>query len=229
MDLFNGVDFHKGCYVGQEVVSRMKHRGEARKRVVRVRLAGAAPAPGTPVTDGALAVGALGAAAGDKALALLRLDRVGGGAGGGPAARSRRRHVDGGRAAGRARERRRSCYGLAAPRRLDSPRRPVSGAARQARSSRRDARGSLAMIAGFGIVAIAIALFVIITVLMGVRQVPQGYNYTVERFGRYNKTLTPGPRPDHSLCRPRRAQAQRHGAGRSTFRARRSSPRTTPR
>ena len=48
------------------------------------------------------------------------------------------------------------------------------------------------MIAGFGIVAIAIALFVIITVLMGVRQVPQGYNYTVERFGRYNKTLTPG-------------------------------------
>jgi hypothetical protein len=76
MDLFNGVDFRKGCYVGQEVVSRMKHRGEARKRVVRVRLAGAAPAPGTPVTDGALAVGALGAAAGDKALALLRIDRA---------------------------------------------------------------------------------------------------------------------------------------------------------
>ena len=48
------------------------------------------------------------------------------------------------------------------------------------------------MVAGFGIVAIAIALFVIVTVLMGVRQVPQGYNYTVERFGRYNKTLTPG-------------------------------------
>ena len=39
------------------------------------------------------------------------------------------------------------------------------------------------MIAGFGIVAIAIALFVIVTVLMGVRQVPQGYDYTVERFG----------------------------------------------
>jgi hypothetical protein len=76
MDLFNGVDFAKGCYVGQEVVSRMKHRGEARKRVVRVRLAGPAPAPGTPVTDGALAIGALGAAAGGEALALLRLDRV---------------------------------------------------------------------------------------------------------------------------------------------------------
>ena len=38
MDLFHGLDFEKGCYVGQEVVSRMKHRGEARKRVVRVRL-----------------------------------------------------------------------------------------------------------------------------------------------------------------------------------------------
>ncbi len=76
MDLFNGVDFAKGCYVGQEVVSRMKHRGEARKRVVKVRLAGAAPAPGAPVTDGALAVGALGAAAGDQALALIRIDRA---------------------------------------------------------------------------------------------------------------------------------------------------------
>ncbi len=48
------------------------------------------------------------------------------------------------------------------------------------------------MLAGFSIVALAIAFFVIITVLMGVRQVPQGYNYTVERFGRYNQTLTPG-------------------------------------
>ena len=76
MDLFNGVDFAKGCYVGQEVVSRMKHRGEARKRVVRVRLAGPAPAPGALVTDGALTIGSLGAAAGLQALALLRLDRV---------------------------------------------------------------------------------------------------------------------------------------------------------
>ena len=38
----------------------------------------------------------------------------------------------------------------------------------------------------------SIAAFVVVTVLMGVRQVPQGYNYTVERFGRYHKTLTPG-------------------------------------
>jgi folate-binding protein YgfZ len=76
MDLLHGVDFEKGCYVGQEVVSRMKHRGGARKRVVRVRLEGAAPAPGTPVMDGELPVGTLGSSAGANALAMLRLDRV---------------------------------------------------------------------------------------------------------------------------------------------------------
>jgi hypothetical protein len=68
--------FSKGCYVGQEVVSRMKHRGGARKRVVRVRLDGAVPARGTPVVDGELPVGMLGASAGASALAMLRLDRV---------------------------------------------------------------------------------------------------------------------------------------------------------
>ena len=75
-DLLHGVDFDKGCYVGQEVVSRMKHRGTARKRVARVKLAGPAPAPGTPVMDGELAVGALGSSSGREALALLRLDRA---------------------------------------------------------------------------------------------------------------------------------------------------------
>ncbi len=76
MDLFHGLDFDKGCYVGQEVVSRMKHRGAARKRVVRVRLTGEAPAPGATVADGELAVGVLGSSSGRRALALLRLDRV---------------------------------------------------------------------------------------------------------------------------------------------------------
>jgi tRNA-modifying protein YgfZ len=75
-DLLHGVDFDKGCYVGQEVVSRMKHRGTARKRVARVKLAGPAPAPGTPVMDGELAVGSLGSSSGREALALLRLDRA---------------------------------------------------------------------------------------------------------------------------------------------------------
>jgi folate-binding protein YgfZ len=76
MDALRGVDFEKGCYVGQEVVSRMKHRGGPRKRVVRVTLGGDPPAPGTPVLDGELPVGTLGAAAGRQALALLRLDRA---------------------------------------------------------------------------------------------------------------------------------------------------------
>ena len=75
-DLLHGVDFDKGCYVGQEVVSRMKHRGTARKRVARVKLAGPAPAPGTPVLDRELAVGALGSSSGREALALIRLDRA---------------------------------------------------------------------------------------------------------------------------------------------------------
>jgi tRNA-modifying protein YgfZ len=76
LDLLHGVDFDKGCYVGQEVVSRMKHRGTARRRIVRVKLAGPPPAPGAPVMDRELAVGALGSSSGRDALALLRLDRV---------------------------------------------------------------------------------------------------------------------------------------------------------
>ena len=49
MDLIAGVDFTKGCYVGQEVVSRTKHRGLARKRVTPYHVAGAAPAPGVTI------------------------------------------------------------------------------------------------------------------------------------------------------------------------------------
>jgi tRNA-modifying protein YgfZ len=75
-DLLHGVDFDKGCYVGQEVVSRMKHRGTARKRIARVKLSGPSPASGTPVLDRELAVGALGSSSGREALALLRLDRA---------------------------------------------------------------------------------------------------------------------------------------------------------
>jgi regulator of protease activity HflC (stomatin/prohibitin superfamily) len=45
---------------------------------------------------------------------------------------------------------------------------------------------------GVSIFALAVVAFVLLTTLMGVRKVPQGYNYTVERFGRYHKTLTPG-------------------------------------
>src|SRR5258708_33749631 len=53
-------------------------------------------------------------------------------------------------------------------------------------------RGEPVMLEGATIFALVVAAFVVITALMGVRQVPQGYNYTVERFGRYHKTLSPG-------------------------------------
>jgi len=76
MDQFGGVDFAKGCYVGQEVVSRIEHRGIARARVVPVRYTGAAPEPGAAVLAGDRQVGTMGSAAAGHGLALLRLDRV---------------------------------------------------------------------------------------------------------------------------------------------------------
>ncbi|ACL55723.1 YgfZ/GcvT domain-containing protein [Methylobacterium nodulans] len=76
MDQLGGVDFRKGCYVGQEVVSRMQHRGTARTRVVPLLYPGAAVPAGTPVTAGARALGQTGSAAGDRGLGLLRLDRL---------------------------------------------------------------------------------------------------------------------------------------------------------
>jgi folate-binding protein YgfZ len=77
MDQLAGIDFDKGCYVGQEVVSRMEHRGTARTRIVPVLLAnGAAPQAGVPVTADGKQVGTMGSAAGHRGLAMLRLDRI---------------------------------------------------------------------------------------------------------------------------------------------------------
>ena len=76
MDQLHGVDFDKGCFVGQEVVSRMEHRGIARTRVVPVAFDGAAPEPGVAVTAGGKPVGVMGSAAAGYALATLRLDRI---------------------------------------------------------------------------------------------------------------------------------------------------------
>jgi tRNA-modifying protein YgfZ len=76
MDQLGGIDFEKGCYVGQEVVSRMQHRGTARTRAIPVRYDGAAPEAGAPVTAGDRAVGIMGSASGGHGVALLRLDRV---------------------------------------------------------------------------------------------------------------------------------------------------------
>jgi folate-binding protein YgfZ len=77
MDQLGGVDFAKGCYVGQEVVSRMEHRGTARTRILPVSYQGIAPEAGMPVMAGDKRAGTLGSTAGGTGLAMLRLDRAG--------------------------------------------------------------------------------------------------------------------------------------------------------
>lgn len=71
----HGVDFKKGCYVGQEVTARMKHKTELRKGLARVRVDGTAT-PGEEILADGKPVGTLGTVAGDHALAYLRFDRA---------------------------------------------------------------------------------------------------------------------------------------------------------
>jgi tRNA-modifying protein YgfZ len=75
-DLLNGVDFEKGCYVGQEVVSRMHHRGVAKTRISGVRGTPPLPDMGTEIMGGEYPVGHLGSSAGELGIALIRLDRA---------------------------------------------------------------------------------------------------------------------------------------------------------
>ncbi len=74
LDLLDGIDFVKGCYIGQEVVSRMKHRGTARRRPVIV--SGIAASAGTPVLAGSREAGTIGEVVDGQAVAILRLDRI---------------------------------------------------------------------------------------------------------------------------------------------------------
>lgn len=74
MDFLHGVDFKKGCYVGQEVVSRMQHRGTARRRPVIV--SGIEAEAGAPVLVGGREAGVVGRVVDGKAVAILRLDRI---------------------------------------------------------------------------------------------------------------------------------------------------------
>ncbi len=76
MDRLHGVDFDKGCYVGQEVVSRMQHRGTARTRTVKVILDDGWPEVGATILAGDKVVGTMGSAADERGLALIRIDRV---------------------------------------------------------------------------------------------------------------------------------------------------------
>jgi folate-binding protein YgfZ len=75
-DALNGIDWKKGCYIGQEVTARMRYRALTKRRITPVRIDGPTPAPGTPVTlDGAEA-GEMKSVQGDRGLALLRLDQL---------------------------------------------------------------------------------------------------------------------------------------------------------
>ena len=82
LDRLHGLDFTKGCYVGQEVVSRVEHRGTARKRVMPVMFEGEAPPVGSEVVVGHIAIGTMGSAIPGTAegpgrgLAMVRIDRA---------------------------------------------------------------------------------------------------------------------------------------------------------
>lgn len=76
LDQTGGVGFRKGCYVGQEVVSRMQHRGTARRRVLLGMGVADLPEGGTEVTAGGRTVGLLGTVNGRQGLAIVRIDRV---------------------------------------------------------------------------------------------------------------------------------------------------------
>jgi tRNA-modifying protein YgfZ len=75
-EMLHGVDFKKGCYVGQEVTARMKLKAELRKRILPVGGSAPLPGAGTQVTADGAALGPLIAASGTRGLALLRLDRL---------------------------------------------------------------------------------------------------------------------------------------------------------
>jgi folate-binding protein YgfZ len=75
-DLLNGIDFKKGCFVGQETTSRMKRRGTIKTRMLPIAFAGPPPARGTVVLAGELRAGEVLSGRDGRAMALLRLDRI---------------------------------------------------------------------------------------------------------------------------------------------------------
>ncbi len=75
-ETLNGVDFEKGCYVGQELTARTKHRGLVRRRLAPVALEGPLPPAGTPIMAGEREVGEIRSGLNDAALAVLRLERI---------------------------------------------------------------------------------------------------------------------------------------------------------
>lgn len=75
-DLLNGIDFKKGCFVGQETTSRMKRRGVIKSRMLPIVFEGPAPAPGAELLNGDLRAGEMLSAGEGRAMALVRLDRA---------------------------------------------------------------------------------------------------------------------------------------------------------
>jgi folate-binding protein YgfZ len=76
LDELHGVSFEKGCYVGQELTARMKHRGTARKRLLVVEADGVLLQPGTPLTANGREIGEIASVHGSRGFALVRLDRL---------------------------------------------------------------------------------------------------------------------------------------------------------
>ncbi len=76
-DLLGAIDFDKGCYIGQEITARTKHRGKVRRRLLPIEVAGSeVPAPGMAVMAGETRVGEIRSVRGTSAIALLRLDDI---------------------------------------------------------------------------------------------------------------------------------------------------------
>jgi folate-binding protein YgfZ len=77
-DELHGIDWQKGCYMGQELTARTKYRGLVKKRLFPVHVEGALPAPGTAIERNGEEVGEIRSGAGDRALALIRLEALDG-------------------------------------------------------------------------------------------------------------------------------------------------------
>ena len=75
-DLLGGIDFKKGCFVGQETTSRMKRRGQVKTRMLPIAFEGAPPPAGAEVLNGSLRAGEVRSGSDGRAIALLRLDRI---------------------------------------------------------------------------------------------------------------------------------------------------------
>jgi folate-binding protein YgfZ len=73
-DELHGVDWDKGCYMGQELTARTKYRGLVKRRLFPVKVNGPLPAPGTAIQRDGQEVGEIRSGSGDRALAMLRLD-----------------------------------------------------------------------------------------------------------------------------------------------------------